>query len=122
MNKCQQILLCDLDGTIANYDKALYAELKKLMTRESFNRLPKSLHFENELPIWLLNLKHRITQKPGYWRNLEKIKPGFHVLNMARDIGFDLRILTKGPRSKPSSWTENEPAIPIATSSIFTPP
>ena len=106
MKKCQQILLCDLDGTLANYDKNLYKYLKQLIPEEEFKKLPKSLHNEDELPKWLLNLKHQITKTPGYWRELEPMRYGFEVLDMAREIGFDLRIATKGSRSKPSCWTE----------------
>ena len=106
MKKCQQIFLCDLDGTLADYDKKLYEDLKDLMSPDEYIKLPRSLHNESQLPKWLYNLKHFITKNPRWWESLQPIEQNFNLLDAAIEIGFDIRILTKGPSNKPSAWTE----------------
>ena len=47
-----------------------------------------------------------IKSVPGWWRDMPPLEYGFTIFKLAREIGFDCRILTKGPRTKPNAWAE----------------
>ena len=100
----KNIALFDMDGTLVNYDKGMWEQLKKHMSEEQFNNLPSNIH--GQLPDWLFNLKQLIYNQPYWWRDLEKVKIGFDVFNLAKEIGFDIRILTKGPITSSNAWKE----------------
>jgi len=99
----ENIALFDMDGTLCNYDKAM---------RKDYNRIKSPsdpeydlLNKKNILPY----LKERIRlvrRVPGWWKNLEKYNLGFDILNLAKELGFTINILTKCPQSAVNSWTE----------------
>ena len=43
---------------------------------------------------------------PGFWINLPVLSAGFDVLEEAHRIGFQIEVLTKGPRHTPIAWME----------------
>ena len=47
-----------------------------------------------------------IKHQPGWWENLEPIKENMDLVREAEAIGFDIQILTKGPRSNSNAWAE----------------
>jgi hypothetical protein len=47
-----------------------------------------------------------IKRKPGWWANLPLLEKGKRVLEAARDLEFDCRVLTKGPRTNAQAWKE----------------
>ena len=47
-----------------------------------------------------------IKRRPGWWRELEVIPAGLHVLDIINSFGFESHILTKGPSSKSAAWAE----------------
>lgn len=95
------IALIDLDGTIADLDKAVKHELELL-------RSPGEPTFEHreEQPGWYLARRKLIMSMPGFWRNLERLELGFQIVEMLEAHGFTLQVLTKGPSSKPLAWGE----------------
>ncbi|MDD4983536.1 MAG: hypothetical protein PHH82_01695 [Candidatus ainarchaeum sp.] len=98
------IALFDLDGTLCDYDKAIIADYNLIKSSgdpeyESFS--PK---IQNS-PALKARIK-LIRNQPGWWAKLEKYKPGFDILNLARELDFSINILTKGPRSSPNAYTE----------------
>ncbi|MCK5017795.1 MAG: hypothetical protein KAS32_12095 [Candidatus Peribacteraceae bacterium] len=98
------VALFDMDGTLVDYDKGMFGALKAVISDEEFKNLPADIH--NDLPDWLFRLKQLIYNQPGWWLNLERLRTGFQILDIAREIGFEIMILTKGPRSSPNSWKE----------------
>jgi 5'-nucleotidase len=47
-----------------------------------------------------------IRRQPGWWEALDRYPPGFEILNEARALAFHCHVLTKGPASALTSWTE----------------
>ncbi|OHB32989.1 MAG: hypothetical protein A2X79_00730 [Desulfuromonadaceae bacterium GWB2_53_15] len=50
--------------------------------------------------------RHMITSQVGWWLRLEKFKLGWEVLEVAKEIGFEISVLTKGPSRKFAAWAE----------------
>jgi 5'-nucleotidase len=99
MNK--PIALIDLDGTLADFDGAMLAALKKLAAPGEEVNTDQT----NELPH--IKARRRLIKSvPGFWSGLPRIEDGFIVLNILRVMGFSLNILSKGPNSNPKAWAE----------------
>lgn len=99
----EQIALFDMDGSLFNYEEAMISSLEAMAH-------PSEPKIEN---LWELEkqpyLKARmecIKSVPGWWKNLKPIESGFSIYYLAKSIGFDCHILTKGPRSKSIAWME----------------
>jgi 5'(3')-deoxyribonucleotidase len=104
LGKGDNIALFDLDGTLCDYDKAIITDYNKIKS----NGDPEYESFSKKIQSNSA-LKERIRlirNQPGWWTNLEKYKPGFDILNLAKDLGFSINILTKSPGSSPNAWTE----------------
>ncbi len=97
-----RIALFDLDGTLADWDGHMRDHLTRLLSPGE--TLPEQIHDE-KLP-WLKARMDVIKRQTGWWKNLPVFQLGWNVLNMARSIGFDISILTKGPYNTTSAWTE----------------
>jgi 5'-nucleotidase len=95
--------LFDLDGSLANYDKAV---LEGLAALKSPDESPvEDVRGAYQIP----HLKARIeliSRQPNWWLNLEQIEMGFQVLHRAKEIGFQIHVLTQGPKTKPLAWKE----------------
>lgn len=103
----KKIALFDMDGTLADYDGQLLKDLNKL--RSPFEPEILDVHFDtNEYPnyAWVEERRHVITNQFGWFLGLEKFSLGFHVFDICKALGYNISILTKGPRSKYAAWTE----------------
>jgi 5'(3')-deoxyribonucleotidase len=97
-----RIALIDLDGTVADYDGAMRAAMESLRApSEPSNEAPR----DGE-PPHIEARRKLIQQKPGFWRNLAPLAAGFDVVEELRVLGFELHVLTKGPKSSPNAWSE----------------
>jgi hypothetical protein len=99
-----KVFLFDLDGSLADYEGAVLAGLERL-------RGPgEPAHAEFTRAFWdQPHLKNRIdliTAWPGWWAGLRPLEAGMRVYRLARELGFDCQVLTKGPRSQPRAWAE----------------
>jgi hypothetical protein len=95
--------LFDLDGSLANYDKAILEGLAALKSPDE--SVIEDVRAVGEIP----HVKARmdlIMRQPSWWCNLEPIPMGFQVLELAKEIGFQIHVLTQGPRTKPLAWKE----------------
>lgn len=97
MNK---IALLDLDGTVADYDKALHIEMKKMASPGD----PPYVKHEGDL--FLNARRYAVHNKLGFWRNLEKLALGYEIVDVLKDIGFPIHVLTQGPKRCPNAWGE----------------
>ncbi len=96
----EKIALIDMDGTIADYHKSMMWYLKAMAAPSENN----PIEFDNRE-----HMKYRrsfVKQMPGFWENLEPIEDGFRVVDIMREIGYSLNILTKGPYKSLNAWTE----------------
>ncbi len=103
-NDTGKIALFDMDGTLADYSGEMLRGLQKLA---SPGEPPPVLAWDDaNSPAWLEARMRLIKSQVGWWRNLPPLVLGFDVLGVARTIGFDVHVLTKGPRTTPSAWSE----------------
>lgn len=94
----EKVALFDLDGTLADYDQSM---------REKMALLGMKLPLDRErMPPVQDYARKLIQSQSGFWRDLPRHMPGFEILNCALQIGFSPMILTQGPMSTPSAWTE----------------
>lgn len=95
--------LVDLDGTVADYSKALRRDELAILSPGETPRLEPEA--EDEYPY--VKLRRRIIKsQPGWWRNLEPIESGLRIVRMMEELGFRITVLTRGPRSNPNAWAE----------------
>lgn len=102
--KIKPIALFDMDGTLADYVSAMKRDLESMRGPGEPETDEKDL-WDNPAP----HIKARtetIEKKPGWWRNLERIDVGMKVVEIARQLGFEIRVLTKGPNDVPLAWAE----------------
>lgn len=99
-NDC--IALFDLDGTLADYDAAVYEKLRELQSPgEPFFDI-----YNKNLPSWYFTRIQLIRNQPGWWEKLGKLRLGFDLLEAALEIEFAVNILTKGPVTATPAWSE----------------
>jgi len=100
----ENIALFDMDATLCDYDKAVKRDYDKMKAPSD----PEYSAFNKEIEStdYLRNRIRILRNVPGWWQDLEKYAPGFEILNLAKDLGFSIHILTKGPRSSTNSWAE----------------
>lgn len=98
----ENIALFDLDGTLANYEAALRRDLARIAGPND----PPIVEIHGDLPEWLDERIYMIRSQPKWWQKLEQLPLGFEVLEKCMEIGYDIRILTKGPRRTHGAWTE----------------
>lgn len=98
-----RVALLDLDGTLADFDGKMASDLEKLRgpTEPPYEPSPGENH-----PEHIENRMSVIKKTPGWWRKLPKYEPGFQIVELLREFGFTLHILTKGPHRTTAAWTE----------------
>lgn len=104
MRKTKKIALFDMDGSLFDYDGAMRKSLALL-------KYPGEPEYEGNFYVQEKHphIKARmnlIKAVPGWWRNLPRMEDGFRMYNLAKELGFQCHILTKGPRAHPNAWTE----------------
>jgi hypothetical protein len=95
--------LFDLDGSLADYDKAILQGLAALQSPGE--AALEDVRDGHDVPHWKARMDV-IMRQPNFWFNLEPLPKGFQVLNLAREIGFEIHVLTQGPKTKPWAWKE----------------
>ena len=100
-----RIALIDLDGTIADYDTEMSLQMSLILSPGDSTYTHRPVLDQDELPYFQARRK-LIQRQPGFWRNLKPIPRGFEVVEEMRKLKFVLHVLTKGPTSTPSAWSE----------------
>lgn len=99
-----RIALIDLDGTVADYDRAMATEMAKLAAPEEDP--PETVDFDSPKEPHIKAREELIRRQPGFWRNLPRLELGFEIVEDLEAVGFGLHVLTKGPTRTTSAWTE----------------
>lgn len=97
-----KLALFDMDGTLADYEGRLREDLLRLAAPGE--PAPK-LHWDEGEP-WIDARMALIKSQPGWWLGLERLPSGFLMLNLVREVGFSVHVLTKGPRRTSGAWGE----------------
>lgn len=105
LKPAEPVALIDMDGTIADFDGQMRADLTVLQSPEEGSVVHLDPDDSGE-PAWLKARKKLIKTQPGWWRNLPKHAPGFEILDLLREQEFTLMITTKGPWGTHAAWTE----------------
>ncbi len=97
------IALFDMDGSLCDYDKALRRDLNKIKSPDEviiddIRQLEHSPHMNERMKL--------IKSQTGWWENLEPLEVGMNIYKILERIGFDIHILTQGPKNTVSAWTE----------------
>lgn len=66
---------------------------------------PPKLQWDDGEP-WLDARMNLIKSQPGWWLGLERLASGFLVMDLVREVGFSVHVLTKGPRRTAVAWSE----------------
>jgi 5'(3')-deoxyribonucleotidase len=98
-----QVALVDLDDTVAAYSKALREQMRLIQAPDEPAYMDRM--FDREEPYMEARRK-LIQRQPGFWRGLEPIPLGFEIVEELRKQSFGIHVLTKGPKTTPSAWSE----------------
>ena len=96
------VALIDLGDTLCECTPAVRAGLAAL-------RQPGERESEEgliPLPDYLESRRRQVMSAPGFWLNLEPRRSGFELLELLRESGFLVYVLTKGPTSPPHVWAD----------------
>lgn len=96
-----KIALFDMDETLVDFQGPLREALLQMKGPEE--EFPSDLW---NMPDHWYRRAQAIKLVPGFWRNLPRLQWGWDVLEICRDIGFDIHILTKGPTTGSRAWME----------------
>lgn len=99
----EQIGLFDLDDSLANHHAAIVRDLEKLAAP---NDPPIGNEWEADKIPHMKARMDVIRNQPDWWFNLEPIPAWIVVFDIARTMGFDCQVLTKGPKLKYNAWGE----------------
>ncbi len=100
--KTHHIALFDLDGTLADYNGRMREELNRLKVPDEPDY---PLHGRSG-PVYHGARIDLVKTQPGWWLSLPKLTLGFDILDLARELGFQVQVLTMGPHNTPSAWME----------------
>jgi 5'-nucleotidase len=99
-----KIALVDLDGSVADYDQSLTRIMNSIRHPDEPEYMGRS--FDDRERPYIEARRKLIQSQPGFWSELPELKLGFDLVQVLREIGYSLHILTKGPRSTTSAWSE----------------
>jgi 5'-nucleotidase len=99
------VALFDLDGTLADHNGELHRRLERMRSPAESPDVPFEPARE-AAPGYLRERTKAIRGNPGFWINLRPIRAGFEILEAAHRLGFQIEILSKGPRHSPIAWME----------------
>jgi len=91
----------DMDGTLADYDGAMWKSLEEL-------RCPHEQPWSDRRGMEPGYIKARmklIKSHGSWWANLPRFQLGWDVLAIAQELDFRIMILTQGPRRNPVAWS-----------------
>lgn len=104
-----KIALFDMDGTLFDYEGQLRKDLEAISSPHE-PKLPENLHDAESFP-WIKSRMRLIKSQQGWWKKLPPLALGWDVMSIAQQIGFAIQVLTKGPQTIHSAWSEKAECI-----------
>lgn len=102
-----KIALFDMDGTLASYDEAMRRDLLTTLSPDEVPHIDEWLSCpEGGIPPYIKARMGMITRRVGWWKELPPLELGFQLLEMAKDVGFQIHVLTQASLLKPDAWKE----------------
>lgn len=99
------VALVDMDGTVADYDTGLRVHMERIRAPEESG--PVLIHgAKEEQPEHYRERVRLIRNQAGWWKNLLPLPDGFQIVDMLKHLGFEVHVLTKGPKDSPNAFTE----------------
>ena len=102
-----QIALFDMDDTLFDHNGQLEKDYRAIKSPGD----PDIGFFNNDASPYIKERIRLIRNQAGWWRDLEPLKSGFNILEVAKDLGFYINIATKGPGSATNAWSEKKECI-----------
>lgn len=102
---CENIILYDMDGTLADYEGAVRRDLQALAGPAEPDSWTREIHGSNVAP-WIERRIRCVRKQPDWWLNLKPLGQQFALLNITRGTEFTHHILTKGPRKTHEAWSQ----------------
>lgn len=101
MENIDLIGLFDMDDTLVDYTGGMIRSLNKIKSNDESE-------YESPIPRNSLNAARIaiVRNVPGWWENLERLKLGFDIYELAKNLGYQLHIATQGPLNSSNAWTE----------------
>lgn len=98
--KRDKIALFDLDDTLADYCGQVLQDLRLIASPNE----PEPVLYAGI--SYIEARRHMITSQVGWWLKLERFQLGWDILELAKEIGYEISVLTKGPSRKFAAWAE----------------
>ena len=101
-SRVQPIALLDLGGTLCDCSASLRDGLALLAG-------PNDPTEGESAEVAAANLEARrrlVMGAPGFWRDLPPLAAGFELLELVREQGFSVHVVTKGPHDVPDAWAD----------------
>jgi hypothetical protein len=99
--RAEAVALFDMDGTLCDHEGQLRKDLKKLQAPGE----PDFLGDLHRAPEHIKRRAEMIMSSQVWWEGLPRLQLGWDVLQVAREQGYRIMILTQGPNRYPSAWS-----------------
>jgi len=96
------VALVDLGDTLCDCTPAVRAGLARLRQPGE----PEGDEALVPLPFHLESRRRQVMSAPGFWRELTPRAPGFELVGLLRNAGFQVYVVTKGPYDAPQAWAD----------------
>ena len=102
-----KVALIDLDGTVADYDAALISAMRSIQAPDEVPYGDRYTNSGTRVEIPYVEARRKMIQRqPGFWKNLAPLSMGFEIVEELRQLSFMLHVMTKGPTTTPTAWSE----------------
>lgn len=96
------VALVDLGDTLCDCSGVLHQELARL---RGPGESAEDEHLQ-PLPPHLEARRRLVMAAPGFWAQLPPLPLGLDLLELLRDEGYAVHVLTKGPHDSPAAWAD----------------
>jgi hypothetical protein len=100
----EPIALFDLDGTLADFEGAMLAQMQSLAAPGE-----QAYYSDREAEPPHIKARRRLVKRqPGFWSGLSELELGFQLLDLCVALDYSITILSKGPdeNSGFNAWSE----------------